>query len=212
MTTTAPARLARRRRRGTDGPQRRFALLVLSPTVLYLLAFTLLPLVWVTVLSLFDYSPRRAGSGIAGLGGDNPFVGLQNFSSMLDFGDSSSLFAEQFHNSVKITLLFAFIVLPLNLLITLPLAVMIESVARRLRPFLRTVFFLPVLTSAVAVAVIWQYVLNPQYGLLNSMASKIKGEFTVIPWLTDPTMDIFGVPIALIAVTIAYLWMDIGYN
>ena len=200
-----------RLRRGTDAPQRRFTLAVLSPTLLYLAAFTLLPLVWVTALSLFNYSPRREGAGIGGLGGDNPFVGLQNFTQMFDFSDST-LLVEQFHNSIKITLLFAFIVLPLNLLITLPLAVMIESVARRLRPFLRTVFFLPVLTSAVAVAVIWQYVLNPQYGLLNSMATKFRGEVTVIPWLTDPNMDILGIPIALLAVTIAYLWMDIGYN
>ncbi|HVQ87769.1 MAG TPA: sugar ABC transporter permease [Actinomycetes bacterium] len=223
MTTTAPAPAPTppevpdpprvgRWRRGTDAPQRRFALLVLSPTLLYLAAFTLLPLVWVAALSLFDYSPRREGAGIGGLGGDNPFVGLQNFSAMLHFGNSASLFAEQLHNSIKITLIFAFIVLPLNLLICLPLAVMIESVARRLRPFLRTIFFLPVLTSAVAVAVIWQYVLNPQYGLLNSIFTKIRGEVTVIPWLTDPNIDIAGIPIALIAVTIAYLWMDIGYN
>jgi ABC-type sugar transport system permease subunit len=218
-TTTAPAppdatgrTPLGRLRRGTDAPQRRFTLAVLSPTLLYIAAFTVLPLVWVTALSLFNYSPRREGAGPGGLGGDNPFVGLQNFTAMFDFSDSSSLEVQQFHNSIKITLIFAFIVLPLNLLITLPLAVMIESVARRLRPFLRTVFFLPVLTSAVAVAVIWQYVLNPQYGLLNSMATKIRGEVTVIPWLTDPNMGVLGIPIALIAVTFAYLWMDIGYN
>ena len=129
--------------------------------------FTLLPLVWVFALSFFNYSPRREGASIGGLGGDNPFVGLENFQQLFDFSDPSQL-AQTFHTAVVVTLVFAFIVLPLNLLITLPLAVMIESVARRLRPLLRTVFFMPVLTSAVAVAVIWQYVLNPQYGLLNA--------------------------------------------
>ena len=113
---------------------------------------------------------------------------------------------------MKVTLIFAFVVLPLNLLITLPLAVMIESVARRLRPLLRTVFFMPVLTSAVAVAVIWQYVLNPQYGLLNAMIAKVTGARTVISWLNDPNLTVLGIPVALIAVTFAYLWMDIGYN
>lgn len=220
MTVTAPSQVQlddaaapiERRRRGTDSPQRRFRWIVLSPTLIYLAAFSLLPLVWVTALSLFDYSPRRAGSGPGALGGDNPFIGLDNFTQMFDFSDSSSLLVQQFHNSVKVTLLFAFIVLPLNLLLTLPLAVMIEAVARRFRPLLRTVFFLPVLTSAVAVAVIWQYVLNPQWGLLNSVATRVQGEVTVIPWLTDPSMQFLGVPIALIAVTMAYLWMDIGYN
>src|SRR4051794_10703097 len=146
--------------------------------------FTLLPLVWVVALSLFNYSPRREGAGIGGLGGDNPFVGLQNFQQLFDFSDPTPL-AQTFHTAVIVTLVFAFIVLPLNLLITLPLAVMIESVARRLRPLLRTVFFMPVLTSAVAVAVIWQYVLNPQYGLLNAMITKVTGDTTVISWLND---------------------------
>jgi ABC-type sugar transport system permease subunit len=205
-----PARL-RRSGGGIDGPQRRFRWVVLSPTVLYLAFFSLLPIVWVFALSLFSYSPRREGAGIGGLGGDNPFVGLENFKEMFNFS-SQSLLTQSFQNSVKVTLLFAFIVLPLNLLITLPLAVMIESVARRLRPFLRTVFFMPVLTSAVAVAVIWQYVLNPQYGLANAMIGKVTGSVTAISWLNDPNLTVFGIPIALLAVTFAYLWMDIGYN
>ncbi|HUW16619.1 MAG TPA: sugar ABC transporter permease [Actinomycetes bacterium] len=183
----------------------------MSPTVLYLAFFSLLPLVWVFALSLFSYSPRREGAGIGGLGGDNPFVGLDNFKEMFNFS-SQSLLTESFQNSVKITLLFAFIVLPLNLLITLPLAVMIESAARRMRPFLRTVFFMPVLASAVAVAVIWQYVLNPQYGLANAMIGKVTGSVTAVSWLNDPNLTVFGIPIALLAVTFAYLWMDIGYN
>lgn len=206
--TPTPTRV---RSNGTDAPQRRFRWAVLGPALLYLGAFTLLPMIWVVALSFFNYSPRRVGSGIAGLGGDNPFVGLQNFTDMFDFSGDNPL-ASTFQTSVKITLIFAFIVLPLNLLITLPLAAMIESVSRRLRPLFRTIFFLPVLTSAVAVAVIWQYVLNPQYGLLNAIIRKITGDVTVISWLNDPTMSVGGIPVALLAVTFAYLWMDIGYN
>ena len=212
MTTEATIAASRRRfARRIDSPQRRFRWSVLTPSVGYLLFFTLLPLVWVFALSLFSYSPRREGAGIGGLGGDNPFVGLDNFRLMFDFSGNSQL-AETFRLSVVTTLIFAFIVLPLNLLITLPLAVMIESVARKLRPLLRTVFFMPVLASAVAVAVIWQYVLNPQYGLVNGLISKVTGHVTAIAWLNDPNMSILGVPVALGAVTVAYLWMDIGYN
>lgn len=195
-----------------DAPQRRFRRIVLGPILLYLAFFTLLPLVWVFALSLFNYSPRREGATVGGLGGDNPFVGLENFQQLFDFSDQATQLTETFQTAVVVTLVFAFIVLPLNLLITLPLAVMIEAAARRLRPFLRTVFFMPVLTSAVAVAVIWQYVLNPQYGLLNGLISKVTGDTTVISWLNDPTLTVFGIPVALIAVTVTYLWMDIGYN
>jgi ABC-type sugar transport system permease subunit len=119
----------RRRAPRTEAPQRRFTLAVLAPALLYLAAFTLLPLVWVFALSLFDYSPRRDGGGVGGLGGDNPFVGLSNFAEMFDFSGSSPQ-ATTFQNSVKITLIFPFVVLPLNLMITLPLAAMIEAVAR----------------------------------------------------------------------------------
>ena len=49
---------------------------------------------------------------------------------------------------------------------------MIESVGRRSRVWFRTVFFLPVLTSAVGVAIIWGYVLHPQRGLLNGLISE----------------------------------------
>lgn len=208
-----PANPPSRPQRGAlEAPQRRFRAIVLSPVVLYLAFFTLLPLVWVVALSLFNYSPRREGAAIGGLGGDNPFVGLQNFQQLFDFSDQSSQLSQTFQTSLIVTLVFAFIVLPLNLLITLPLAVMIEATARRLRPVLRTVFFMPVLTSAVAVAVIWQYVLNPQYGLLNGILTTLTGDTTVISWLNDPSLKVVGVPVALIAVTITYLWMDIGYN
>jgi multiple sugar transport system permease protein len=210
---TEPVRSGRSGRSGggIDAPQRRFRWLVLTPSVGYLAFFTLLPLVWVVALSLYNYSPRREGSGIGGLGGDNPFVGLENFKQLFDFSNPSQL-AETFQYAVITTLIFAFIVLPLNLLITLPLAVMIESVAKKLRPLLRTVFFMPVLTSAVAVAVIWQYVLNPQYGLANGLIAKVTGSVTAISWLNDPNLTVLGIPVALLAVTVAYLWMDIGYN
>jgi ABC-type sugar transport system permease subunit len=161
---------------------------------------------------MFNYSPRREGATIGALGGDNPFVGLENFQQLFDFSDQASQLTQTFQTSVIVTLVFAFLVLPLNLLITLPLAVMIEAAARRLRPLLRTVFFMPVLTSAVAVAVIWQFVLNPQYGLLNGILTKVTGETTVISWLNDPSLTVAGIPVALIAVTVSYLWMDIGYN
>ena len=63
--------------------------------------------------------------------------------------------------------------MPLNLAITLPLAGDDRVGAdRRSRVWFRTVFFLPVLTSAVGVAIIWGFVLHPQRGLLNGLISQ----------------------------------------
>lgn len=200
------------RRPRHDVERRRFIFGSLSPLVVYLAVFSVLPFLWAFVLSFFDYSARRAGSSIGGLGGDNPFIGVDNYTQMLDFSDTAPKEVGQFHNGLTVTALFALVVVPFNLLITLPLAAMIESVHRRLRPVFRTLFFLPVLTSSVAVAIMWSFVLDPQKGLLSGVLSRVTGETVVTGWISDPTLDVFGVPAALVFVAVAYLWQDIGYN
>ena len=192
--------------------KRLFVASAVSPMVLYMSFFTLLPMVWAVFLAFFEFSARRNGGPFLGLGGDNPFVGLAHFKAMLNLSPEAPLEVRQFHLSLKNTLLFAFIVLPVNLSITLPLAVLIESVHKRVRPIFRTIFFLPIVTSSVAVAIMWGFILHPQKGLLNAMISKIVGKLTIISWTSDPKLVFFGIPIALVAVIVAYLWQDLGYN
>jgi ABC-type sugar transport system permease subunit len=197
---------------GREGAQRRFVTGVTVPAVAFMAIFSLLPIVWAFTLAFFDFSPRRTGTPFLGLGADNPFVGLEHFRRMFDLSPDAPLDVRQFHTAVKVTLLFAFLVVPINLAITLPLAAMIDSVHRRMRPVYRTVFFLPVLTSAVGVAIIWGFVLHPQNGLLNGLITRVTGRVTVIAWTTDPNLVVFGIPVALLSVVVAYLWQDIGYN
>lgn len=197
---------------GREGAQRRFVSIVLSPALAYMAVFLLLPIVWAFVLAFFDFSSRRTGSPFLGLGLDNPFVGLEHFSRMFDFSKTAPLEVRQFHTALKVTVLFAFIVVPLNLAITLPLASMVESVRGRWKVLYRTVFFLPVVTSAVGVAIIWGFVLHPQRGLLNGLISRATGKVTAIGWTTDSDLVFLGLPIALVAIIVAYLWQDIGYN
>ena len=204
-----------RRRRwfgGREGAQKRFVAGVTLPAVAFMAVFSLLPIVWAFALAFFDFSPRRAGTPFLGLGGDNPFVGLEHFKAMTDFSAGQPNQVSQFHTAVKVTLAFAFLVVPLNLAITLPLAAMIESVHTRMKPIFRTVFFLPVLASSVGVAIIWGFVLHPQNGLLNGAISRITGKTTQIAWISDPSLVYLGIPVALLAVIVAYLWQDIGYN
>jgi ABC-type sugar transport system permease subunit len=201
-----------RRRPPNDAERKRFIFGAVSPLVVYLAVFSVLPILWAFVLSFFDYSARRDGASIGGLGGDNPYVGLANYRQLFDTGDTAAKEVGDFHNGLKVTALFTLLVVPLNLLITLPLAAMIESVHRRLRPVFRTLFFLPVLTSSVAVAIMWQFVLDPQRGLLSGIVGRVTGSTVVTGWISDPTLEVFGVPAALVFVVIAYLWQDIGYN
>ena len=71
--------------------QRRFLMWTVIPMVLYMAFWTLFPLLWGFALAFFDYSSRRAGGPVLGLGGDNPFIGLQNFTSMLNFSEDAPL-------------------------------------------------------------------------------------------------------------------------
>ena len=198
--------------RGRDAAKRRFIVGSVSPLILYMLLWTAFPLLWGFALAFFEYSPRQSMGGFLGLGGENPFVGLQHFQSMLNFSAESPLEVQQFHIGVKITILFAIIVVPLNLLVTLPLAMMIESVHERLKPIFRTVFFLPVLAPAVGVAIMWGFIYHPQRGLLNGIIGKFAGKLIGINWTGDPDLMVAGIPVALFAVIIAYLWQDLGYN
>jgi multiple sugar transport system permease protein len=155
----------------------------------------------------FDYSPGRAGGPILGLGGSNPFVGLEHFGDMIE---GASLQARLFRISLKNTLIFAFAVLPLNLVITLPLAVLIESVRSWWKTAFRAVYFLPVVTASVGVALIWHYLYDPQAGFFNAVIRLLGG--TPVAWLSDPRAEVLGVSVSMWAVIGAYLWADYGFN
>jgi ABC-type sugar transport system permease subunit len=195
------------RRSPLAASRRRFAYGMLTPIMLYMMVFALLPMIWALVLGFFDYSPARVSDGPLGLGGSNPFVGLENYRAM--FGDSQP--ARVFRRAVGNTFIFALLVLPLNLAITLPLAVLIESAAGRLKSFFRAVYFLPTISSAVAVALIWGQMYQPQWGLI-SMVMKGVGLTPPRAFLSDPQAFVLGVPLAMVSVIVAYLWQDFGYN
>ena len=200
------ARSAKPRRGGVKAGQRRFVLGVTIPAALYT-AIGIFSLGWGLALMSFKYSPGRLGGPVLGLGGSNPFVGLEHFRNMVR---GVSLEARLFRISLKNTLIFAFAVLPFNLMITLPLAALLESVRGRLKTFFRAVYFLPVVTSSVGVALMWDHMYDPQGGLLNMVVRFFGGR--PVAWLADPKAQFLGVSVAMWAVTAAYLWQDYGYN
>lgn len=197
---------AKRRRGGVRAGRRRFILAVTIPAILYE-AIGIFTIGWALALMFFKYSPGRAGGPILGLGGSNPFVGLEHFRNMIN---GVSLEARLFRTSLKNTLIFAFAVLPLNLAITLPLAALIESVRSRLKIAFRAIYFLPIVTVAVGVANMWAYLYDPQQGLINEIVRLLGG--TPIAWLSDPRAEFLGVSVAMWATIVAYLWSDYGYN
>jgi multiple sugar transport system permease protein len=196
----------KRGRGGLKAGQRRFIISVMIPAVLYE-AIGILTIGWALALMFFKYSPGRAGGPILGLGGSNPFVGLAHFRNMID---GVSMEARLFRTSLKNTLIFAFAVLPLNLAITLPLAALIESVRSRLKIVFRAVYFLPIVTASVGVAMMWGYLYDPQAGLFNALIRALGG--IPVAWLSDPRAQFVGVSVSMWATVAAYLWQDYGYN
>ena len=65
---------------------------------------------------------------------------------------------------------------------------------------------------SVGVAIMWGYIYHPQRGLLNAILGQFAGKLIGINWTGDPDLVVAGVPIALFAIVIAYLWQDLGYN
>ena len=188
--------------------QRRFAYASLAPILMYMGLFTLFPIVFAMVMSFFSYSPIREGTGFLELGGANPFV---NFDNYIELFTGTGKPAEVFRLAVKNTFLFTGLVLPLNLLITLPLAVILESVGERFKTFFRAIYFLPTISSSVALYIIWDYMYAPGWGLLSIMFKAVN----LVPpksWLQDPNTIYFGVPLAMICVVVAHVWQDFGYN
>ena len=199
MTTETPRRSKLFRK------QHIFAGVSLTPIMIYMMFFTMIPMIWGVAITFFRYSPVRQG-GFLGFGGGNPFVGVSNYLDLLSDNPNGTLFRLSLTN----TLIFALAYLPLNLVVTLPLAVFIESAWSKVRGVFRTIYFLPAVTSAVAVSLIWGVIFNPTFGLLNLLLHNfgIKG----LAWLADPTTRFLGIPIPLICVIITYLWSDMGYN
>jgi ABC-type sugar transport system permease subunit len=197
--------IAASRRRPLSRSQQWFAASALTPIMLYMMAFTLLPMIWAVLITFFRYSPTRQG-GVLGLGGGNPFVGLSNYADL--FSDSPS--GKLFRIAVKNTLIFALAVLPLNLALTLPLAALIESINERLKTIFRTIYFLPTVTSLVAVSLVWGVIYNPTFGLLNLVlrALGLKG----MAWLSDPQTKVLGIALPMLCLIITYVWQDMGYN
>jgi ABC-type sugar transport system permease subunit len=188
--------------------QRRFAYTSLTPLLLYMGLFTLFPILFAMTMSFFSYTPIREGSWFLGLGGANPFVGFDNY---IELFSGTGKPAEVFRLAVKNTFLFTALVLPLNLLVTLPLAVILESVGERFKTFFRAIYFLPTISSSIALVIIWSYMYAPGWGLL-SIIFKSVGLVPPKSWLQDPNTIYFGVPLAMICVVIAHVWQDFGYN
>lgn len=153
--------------------------LFISPWIFGFFAFTLGPLVFSFVISFFDWP----------IVGERRFVGFENYRNMFSTDP-------MFWTSLKVTFKFAAILVPINIALSLFLALLLNQKVRGLSWY-RTAFYLPTVISGVALSLIWKWILNGEYGILNYILSLFGIEGP--NWLLDPKW-------ALITIVFAGLW------
>lgn len=165
--------------------------MLMLPTVALIIAFTLYPLVQGLYMSLF----KRGVVVLPQIPQTLPqFVGLDNFVHLLDNAD--------FKLSLFKTVLFVVVAVPLNIVLSLSLAVLLQP-QTKLFAFARTVVFFPSMISLLIIGITWRWLFGLNNGLVNYLLSLV--EIAPIPWLEQDTM-------AQIAVVVAWVWWQAGVN
>jgi len=170
--------------------ERRAAWLLLSPALGAIALFFAIPLIAALLLSLTDFDIYALADWR-----NARFVGGGNFLRLL----RDPLFWRVMRN----TLVFVVIGVPLTLGAALGGALLVHSKLARFRGLFRTVFFAPVVTTLVAVAVVWRYLYHPRFGLINQMLGLIG--LPAIDWLGNPAW-------ATVAITVLAVWRGFGYG
>jgi multiple sugar transport system permease protein len=170
--------------------QARAGLALALPSVALILVFFWGPVLYGLWLSLTDFDIYAIADPSSAR-----FVGLGNY---------AHAFAEpDFWNALRITLVYALVGAPVSVAVSLATALLVDAKTTRWKPFFRAVYFAPVVTTLVAVAIVWRYLYQPQYGLVNALL----GKFGIprVDWLGDPHW-------ALPAILVLAVWKNFGYN
>ena len=142
-------------------------LLFISPWLIGLLIFTLYPLLASLYYSFTDYNVLQPAK----------FVGTTNFTEM--FGKD-----HLFWTAVKNTLIYALLSIPFNIVLGVSLALLLNVKVHGMSLY-RTIFYLPSIFPQVVTALLFSWMLNPQFGLVNALLKQIG--LPTVGWLTDPT-------------------------
>jgi multiple sugar transport system permease protein len=158
--------------------------LFLTPNILGFIVFTIFPVIGSLLISFADWNLITTPST----------VGLANYRNLLH--------DQVYWHSLANTAVYSFVSVVLNIVLALLFAILLNRKIRGINLF-RAAFFLPVVYSSVAIALIWQWLFDYQMGLLNYILSWIKlGPY---PWINSPQW-------ALSSVILVAVWKGIGYN
>jgi multiple sugar transport system permease protein len=172
------------RRGGPLSGDGRWALLFLAPTLLGLAVLSAGPILATLGISLTKWDLLTAPKP----------VGLDNYAALLS--------DDRFMKALRNTFFYTIVSVPLGLAIALGLALALNVRIRGIA-WVRTAYFLPVVTSTIAIALVWQWIYSPDSGLLN----EVIGIFGIPPqkWLGNPTL-------AMPSIVAMSIWQGLGVN
>ncbi|MGD1822168.1 MAG: carbohydrate ABC transporter permease [Pleomorphochaeta sp.] len=158
--------------------------LFLLPTIIGLIVFRLVPIVWAFILSFSRWS----------LLGSPKFIGISNYIEAFH----TDTFLQTLSNTVEFSIIYVVGSIIFGLLLAVLINVKAKSIA-----FFRAVIYLPVVTSAVAVGIVWNWILGPNVGLLHTILESMN--ISAPYWLGDPKL-------ALSTVASVQVWKMAGYS
>ena len=174
--------MAKQKKRKTRNDKE--AYIMILPAYLIFTVFILIPIVMVLYYSLTDFNMYQIPD----------FLGLKNYVNL--FHD------EEFLGSVKNTLFYTVVTLTVQLSFGLFLAVLLYRKSRAV-PFFRTALYLPNVMSMVCVSMVWLWLYNPNFGLLNSILKMIG--LPPQQWLINPDQ-------AMLCIIVIGIWKNCGYS
>ncbi|HET9519790.1 MAG TPA: sugar ABC transporter permease [Candidatus Limnocylindrales bacterium] len=174
----------RRARGGPLGGEGRWALFFLAPTILGLSVLSAGPIIATLGISLTEWDLLQAPT----------FVGTDNFTALAS--------DDRFLKALRNTFFYTAVSVPLGLVLSLGLALALNQTIRGIA-WIRTAYFLPVVTSTIAVALVWQWIYAPDSGLLNQALAAVG--LPTQKWLTNPTL-------AMPAIVVMSVWQGLGTN
>lgn len=179
-----------RRELTVEQQRARAALLFIVPALALIGLFFLLPVVASFLLSVTDFD-LYALANVHNV----RFVGVHNYAALA--GNS------EFWSAVANTFYFALVGGPLTVAVSLGAALLVNAKAARLKGLFRTAYFVPFVTTLVAVAIVWKYLYHPTYGPLNYALGGLG--IKPIDWLGNPHW-------AMPAIIGLAVWKNFGYN
>lgn len=179
-----PRATARRRGGSYRSRQTRTGYIFILPFLLYFATFLLLPMLMSFVLSFMEWDLRSTPR----------FVGLDNYANLL----FDPVRYPEFWPSLGVTLQYILMSVPVGVAIALGISAMLNANIKG-EGFFKTAYFIPNVTAVVAVAAMWIYMLDPQFGLINDVLG------TNISFLGMPET-------ALASLAAMAIWSALGYN